>query len=70
MEARKMNHEELSKRIIKAVGGKKNIVSVIHCATRLRFTLRDETKANDEEIKSIPGVLSLVKNGGQYQLVI
>lgn len=65
-----MKSEELSKRIIKAVGGKNNIKSVIHCATRLRFTLKDEQKADDEDIRSIPDVLSLVKQGGQYQLVM
>lgn len=57
-------------RIIDAVGGKENIADVAHCATRLRFTLVDESKANDEEIKKIKGILSLVKQGGQYQLVI
>lgn len=65
-----MKYEELSKRIVKAVGGKNNITSVIHCATRLRFTLKDESKADDNEIKSMPDVLSLVKQGGQYQLVM
>lgn len=65
-----MKYENLSKQIIKAVGGKDNIVSVVHCATRLRFTLKDEKKANDEEVKAIKEVLSLVKKGGQYQLVI
>lgn len=65
-----MKYENLSKQIIKAVGGKNNIISVVHCATRLRFTLKDESKANDEEVKAIKEVLSLVKKGGQYQLVI
>jgi len=65
-----MKYDNLSKQIIKAVGGKNNIISVVHCATRLRFTLKDESKANDEEVKAIKEVLSLVKKGGQYQLVI
>src|SRR5699024_8935403 len=65
-----MTNEDLVKKLLKAVGGKDNIVSVVHCATRLRFTLKDESKANDEEVKSIKEVLSLVKKGGQYQLVI
>lgn len=65
-----MNNEELAKKLLHAVGGKENINSVVHCATRLRFTLKDESKANDEEVKSIKEVLSLVKKGGQYQLVI
>jgi beta-glucoside PTS system EIICBA component len=70
MEGKTMKYENLSKQIIKAVGGKNNIISVVHCATRLRFTLKDESKANDEEVKAIKEVLSLVKKGGQYQLVI
>lgn len=65
-----MKYEKLSKEIIEAVGGKDNIISLVHCATRLRFTLKDESKADDEKINSIEGVLSLVKKGGQYQLVI
>lgn len=65
-----MTNEDLANKILKAVGGKDNIISVVHCATRLRFTLKDESKANDEEVKSIKEVLSLVKKGGQYQLVI
>lgn len=65
-----MNYVEMCKEIIENVGGEKNIQSVVHCATRLRFVLKDEKKANDEAIKSIAGVLSLVKKAGQYQLVI
>lgn len=65
-----MKYEKLSKEIIEAVGGKDNIISLVHCATRLRFTLKDEEKANDDKINSIKEVLSLVKKGGQYQLVI
>ena len=65
-----MKYEKLSKEIIEAVGGKDNIESLMHCATRLRFTLKDESKASDQKINAIEGVLSLVKKGGQYQLVI
>lgn len=60
----------MNKQIIEAVGGKDNIQSVVHCATRLRFVLKDESKANDKEAADIPGVLQVVKNAGQYQLVI
>ncbi|UTY38353.1 beta-glucoside-specific PTS transporter subunit IIABC [Allocoprobacillus halotolerans] len=65
-----MKYEKLSKDIIKAVGGKENIVSLQHCMTRLRFALKDESKANDQQIEAIDGVLSLIKKGGQYQIVI
>ncbi len=65
-----MKYEKMNQRILKAVGGKENIESVYHCATRLRFQLIDETKADDETVKEIEGVLALVKSGGQYQIVI
>lgn len=65
-----MKYEKLSKDIIEAVGGKDNIISLQHCMTRLRFALKDESKANDQQIEAIDGVLSLIKKGGQYQIVI
>lgn len=65
-----MKYTEMCNKIIENVGGEKNIQSVVHCATRLRFVLKDESKADDAEIKAIPGILSLVKKAGQYQLVI
>lgn len=65
-----MKYTEMCNKIIEKVGGEKNIQSVVHCATRLRFVLKDESKADDAAIKAIPGILSLVKKAGQYQLVI
>lgn len=65
-----MKYEKLSKELISALGGKKNITSLTHCMTRLRFTLKDESKANDELIEAIEGVVSLIKKAGQYQVVI
>ena len=65
-----MKYEKLAKEIIEAVGGKENIISLEHCMTRLRFSLKDESRANDEKTKNIEGVISLVKKGGQYQVVI
>jgi PTS system beta-glucosides-specific IIC component len=61
---------ETAKEILVAVGGKGNIKNVVHCITRLRFTLYDQAKASDEAARSTPGVVSLVKAGGLYQLVI
>ena len=60
----------MCEQIIKAVGGESNIQSVVHCSTRLRFVLKDESKANDKEAENINGVLQVVKKAGQYQLVI
>ncbi|AEF86532.1 PTS system beta-glucoside-specific EIIBCA component [Treponema primitia ZAS-2] len=56
--------------ILDGVGGRENIKNVVHCATRLRFTLADNAKASDEATKGTPGVVSVVKAAGQYQVVI
>ncbi|MDR2194861.1 MAG: glucose PTS transporter subunit IIA [Treponema sp.] len=56
--------------VLAGVGGKENIRSVVHCATRLRFTLVDQSKANDDAVKGTGGVVSVVKAGGLYQVVI
>ena len=63
-------YESLAKEIIKNVGGKENINSLTHCITRLRFKLKDESKANDEVLKNMSGVVTVMKSGGQYQVVI
>ncbi|EDO1077350.1 PTS beta-glucoside transporter subunit IIBCA [Listeria monocytogenes] len=65
-----MNNSDLAKEVVKLVGGKENILSVIHCVTRLRFKLRDENLAETEKIKTLKGVMTVVKSGGQYQVVI
>lgn len=63
-------YTNLANDIIKEVGGKNNISSVLHCVTRLRFQLKNESKANIENLKSLDGVLTAMKSGGQYQVVI
>ena len=63
-------YEELAKKIVKEVGGKENILSLTHCITRLRFQLKDESKAHDEVLKKMEGVVTVMKSGGQYQVVI
>lgn len=65
-----MKYEKLAKDIIKNVGGKENVNSLTHCVTRLRFKLKDESKANTEVLKNMDGVVTVVKSGGQYQVVI
>lgn len=65
-----LDYQLTSKKIVDAVGGAGNIVSATHCMTRLRLVLNDETKANDEAVKAINGVKSVIKQGGQYQVVI
>lgn len=63
-------YETLAKEIVKNVGGKENVSSLVHCITRLRFKLKDESKANDEVLKNMDGVVTVMKSGGQYQVVI
>ncbi len=65
-----MKYEGLAKDIIKNVGGKENVNSLTHCVTRLRFKLKDEGKANTDVLKRMDGVVTVVKSGGQYQVVI
>lgn len=63
-------YQTLAKEIIKQVGGKENVISLTHCITRLRFKLHDESKANDDVLKNMDGVVTVMKSGGQYQVVI
>lgn len=65
-----MKHESTAADILKLVGGEKNVDSVTHCATRLRFNLKDESIANNEELKNVPGVMGVASSGGQYQVII
>lgn len=65
-----MDYRQLAGDIIESIGGKSNVGSVVHCATRLRFTLKDATLADTEKISSLKGVLRVVNGGGQYQIVI
>lgn len=63
-------YEDLAKAIISNVGGKENVNSLTHCITRLRFKLKDENKANTEALKNMEGVVTVMRSGGQYQVVI
>ena len=65
-----MKNKQLAEVIIEHVGGKDNITSLVHCATRLRFALKDESKANAEFLKKQAGIITVVQSGGQFQVVI
>ncbi|MDE7318906.1 MAG: beta-glucoside-specific PTS transporter subunit IIABC [Lachnospiraceae bacterium] len=65
-----MKYENEAKKIVELVGGENNISSLVHCATRLRFELKDEGKANKAELTKLSYVLQVVISGGQYQVVI
>ena len=63
-------YDGLARIIIQNVGGKSNINSVAHCITRLRFKLKDESKANKEVLEATDGVIKVMQSGGQYQVAI
>lgn len=63
-------YDALARIIIQNVGGKGNVVSLAHCITRLRFKLKDESKANTEVLKNTDGIVTVIQSGGQYQVVI
>ncbi|WFM80483.1 beta-glucoside-specific PTS transporter subunit IIABC [Streptococcus pluranimalium] len=64
------DYTELAKDIVAHVGGKDNVVNLRHCITRLRFVLKDESKADTDYLKARDGVVTVVKAGGQYQVII
>ncbi|WP_239751127.1 PTS cellobiose/arbutin/salicin transporter subunit IIBC [Mammaliicoccus sp. H-M34] len=64
------NDQKMADEILKNIGGSGNVKNLTHCMTRLRFVLKDESKANDENIKNIDGVMGLRKQGGQYQVIV
>ncbi|MEK3713812.1 beta-glucoside-specific PTS transporter subunit IIABC [Paenibacillus sp. FSL R7-0333] len=65
-----MNTKELSKEILKLVGGEDNIDQVTHCMTRLRFNLNDNNRADKAALQKTDGVMGVMINGGQFQVII
>ncbi|WP_210139725.1 beta-glucoside-specific PTS transporter subunit IIABC [Staphylococcus sp. GDY8P120P] len=65
-----MKYEDLAKDIVAKVGGEENINSLTHCITRLRFKLNDEDKADTKYLKQHDDIVTVMKSGGQYQVVI
>ena len=63
-------HEDLARDIIENIGGEENVTGLRHCITRLRFNLKDESKANTDYLKRRDGVVTVVQSSGQYQVVI
>ncbi|MDU2491502.1 MAG: beta-glucoside-specific PTS transporter subunit IIABC [Clostridium celatum] len=64
------DYEKLAVDIINAVGGKKNIIKASRCATRLRLVLKETTNEAKENVSALTGVITVVENGGQFQVVI
>ncbi|MCG3797190.1 PTS beta-glucoside transporter subunit EIIBCA [Bacillus toyonensis] len=65
-----MSYTSLAKEILQHIGGENNVNSLEHCATRLRFKVKDSNKVNKEVLENVKGVISVVQTGGQQQVVI
>ena len=65
-----MKYQEFNQNIIDLVGGKENIQAVVHCMTRLRFTLKDRSKAQTDALKEMDGVIDVVSNKVAYQIIV
>lgn len=65
-----VDYRSLAGQILEKVGGEANVASVAHCATRLRFKLKDTAKANKAAVEKLAGVITVVEAGGQFQVVI
>lgn len=63
-------YNDLAQEVVNLVGGKENINTVYHCQTRLRFKLKDESKANQEALNNMDGVAKCLISGGVFQVVI
>jgi PTS system beta-glucosides-specific IIC component len=65
-----INYANSAKEIVRLIGGDNNVINVTHCATRLRFILKDNGQAEKETLKRVPGVITVIESGGQFQVVI
>lgn len=65
-----MDYKLVAEKILERVGGKNNVEELVHCMTRLRFTLKDESIVDDELVKKTKGVMGVMKKSGQYQIII
>lgn len=65
-----IDYRKTAELLVKELGGDENILNAAHCATRLRFILKDESVVNKDKVSKIPGVITVVQAGGQYQVVI
>ena len=70
MERKMADNKKKASAILEKVGGKENIEFLVHCMTRLRFNLKDQSLAKQSEIEAIPGVLGTMIQNGQFQVII
>ena len=66
----RMDYSKTAAAVLKGVGGEENVSSLVHCATRLRFVIKDDAKVDKAAVKGTPGVIATAEAGGQYQVVI
>lgn len=65
-----MEFEQLANEILSSIGGRGNVEKVTHCITRLRFNLIDESIVDDSKVKKIEGVMGIIHQSGQYQVIV
>lgn len=65
-----MNYRETGLKALEVIGGKDNVKNLTHCATRLRFEVKDRSKVDLEKLDSVPGVMKAIESAGQFQFVI
>ena len=65
-----MDYSITARELLDKLGGEKNIQSLTHCMTRLRFVLKDDSNIDDGAVGNIPGVIGVNRQGGQYQVII
>ncbi|HGG0417162.1 TPA: beta-glucoside-specific PTS transporter subunit IIABC [Clostridium sporogenes] len=65
-----MDYKKVGLQVLELVGGTKNVNKLTHCATRLRFELNDKSKVQMKKLENLPGVISVVDKGGQFQVII
>lgn len=70
MAKKKLDCNKVAQNILANIGGRENVNGVRHCITRVRFKLKDESKADDNAVKNLEGVISVVHGGGEYMIVI
>ena len=65
-----INYADSAKEIVRLIGGDNNVINVTHCATRLRFILKDTSQADKDTLKRVKGVITVIESSGQLQVVI
>src|SRR5699024_12726507 len=70
MTKEKRDYKQLAEDILAHVGGEENVENVIHCITRLRFYLKDTSKADQDALEDLPGVMGIAESNDQYQVIV